>query len=147
MNKEEVYITKSFEETKLLGEKCAKNLKAGGIIALYGELGGGKTTFVQGIALGLGIERRIISPTFIIVRTYELNIENAKNFYHIDLYRTQNQDDIKGLGLEEIISDGKNIVAIEWAEKMGEFLPEKRTDIFFKYIEGDKREIKIIKHE
>ena len=144
MNSEEVYITNDFEETRELGEKLAKNLRGGEVLALYGELGGGKTTFVQGLSLGLGIERRVISPTFIIMRTYDLK---DKVFYHIDLYRTSSIKDIEGLGIEEIMGKPANILAIEWAEKMKELLPDKRIDIFFRYLEDNKREIKIIRYE
>ena len=150
MNKrEDVFITNSSEETKDLGEEFGKNLKGREVIALYGDLGGGKTTFVQGLALGLGIEKRIISPTFIIIRTYALKESSVfqKSFYHIDLYRTESIKDIEGLGINEIITNGNNIVTIEWAEKMKEILPDKRTDIFFEYLGDNRREIKIIKYE
>ena len=150
MNKrEDVFITNSSEETKDLGEEFGKNLKGREVIALYGDLGGGKTTFVQGLALGLGIEKRIISPTFIIIRTYALKESSVfqKSFYHIDLYRTESIKDIEGLGINEIITNGNNIVTIEWAEKIKEILPDRRTDIFFEYLGDNRREIKIIKYE
>ena len=139
----EIFISKSKEETQKFGEEFAKRLHLRGVtlIALYGELGSGKTTFIQGLAKGLGIKKRIISPTFIIVKTYKL--QNQKFFYHIDLYRVQSMDDIKGLGIDEIIDNTQNIVAIEWAEKMGRLLPKKRVDIYFEYVDEEKRKIKI----
>lgn len=70
------YITNSSEETKKIAENFAKKLKGGDIVALYGELGSGKTTFVQGLAKGLGIKKRIISPTFIIVRSYKIEFKS-----------------------------------------------------------------------
>ncbi|MBI5122538.1 tRNA (adenosine(37)-N6)-threonylcarbamoyltransferase complex ATPase subunit type 1 TsaE [Candidatus Roizmanbacteria bacterium] len=130
-------ITTNFEETQQLGFDLAKSLK-GGVVCLYGDLGSGKTTFVQGLARGLGIEKRIISPTFIIMRTYEIE---DKNFYHVDLYRIENEKDVEGLGLLEIMKDDASIVVIEWPEKIENLLPEKRKDIFFKYLDGDRREI------
>lgn len=142
-SKEEIFITDSFEETKKIGKKLAKSLGGSELIALYGDLGGGKTTFVQGLALGLGIERRIISPTFIIVRTYKIK---SKNFYHIDLYRAHSSQDLESLGLPEIINDENSIKAIEWAENLKNLLPEKRIDVFFEYLEENKRKIKIIKY-
>ncbi len=132
-------ITQSFEETQKLGEKFSKKLNDYRILALYGKLGNGKTTFVQGLAKGLGISGRIISPTFIIVRNY--NLPNQKDFYHVDLYRVGGQKDVEGLGLSEILNDEKNIVAIEWAEKIQNLLPEKRIDINFEYIDESKRKI------
>ena len=135
-------ITKNFEETKSFGKSFAKQIKNGGIIALYGQLGSGKTTFTQGLANGLGIKKRIISPTFIVIRTYKLRI---KNFYHIDLYRVENKTEIQNLGLQELLDNPENIVVIEWAEKLENLLPKKRIDIHFTEIEKDKRKIKINK--
>lgn len=134
MNK--VVTTNSFEETQKLGEKFSKNLKDRKIVALYGQLGSGKTTFVQGLAKGLGIKNRIISPTFIIIRDY-------KNFYHVDLYKTEGN--LEELGLEEIMNNPKNVVVIEWAEKLSN-LPKDRWDIYFEYLENDKRKITFKKH-
>lgn len=143
MNKN-THITNSFEETKSLGRKIAKDLKKGDFLAFYGDLGSGKTTFTQGLAEGLGIKRRITSPTFIIVRKYNL-LES--NFYHIDLYRTQTKEDILGLGIDSLIKDKENIIALEWAEKISDFLPEKRIEINFNYLDENKREIVITKYE
>ena len=144
MDKEEVYITKGSEETKNLGQLFAKRLKNKEFIALYGNLGSGKTTFIQGLAKGLGIKRRIISPTFIIIRSYKLD---KKNFYHIDLYRTKSINDLLSVGLDEIIQKRSSIIALEWAEKMEGLLPKKRTELYFKYIDENTREIKIKKYE
>jgi tRNA threonylcarbamoyladenosine biosynthesis protein TsaE len=144
---EKTVITKNFEETRELGEKIVRKLNDTNILALYGNLGSGKTTFTQGLAKGLGIDQKIISPTFIIVRKYELGSNNQnlrfKNFYHIDLYRIADEGDIKSLGLEEILDDKSNIVAIEWPEKIENILPNKIMRLYFEYLENDKREIKI----
>jgi len=141
MNK--VIITSLKEETQQVGEDLVSNLKDKNIIALYGDLGSGKTTFVQGLAKGLGIKKRIISPTFVLVREHRIMNQESRimNLYHIDLYRIENVSEIKNLGLEEIMNDRNNIVAIEWAEKMGSLLPKKRLDIRFKYMDENKREI------
>ncbi len=148
--REEIFITNSYGETQKLGEDFAKKLQGGDVIALYGELGSGKTTFAQGLARGLGIKQRIISPTFVIVREYKLKtqkskvkttIKNSKLFYHVDLYRIESSKEIEGLGLQEIISGRQNIVAIEWAEKIKELLPKERIDIYFEYIDEQKRRI------
>jgi len=148
MNDEKIFITNNFEETQNLGKELAKTLKGGDLIALYGNLGGGKTTFVQGLALGLDIKRRIISPTFIIIRAYDLkskiNNQKAKVFYHVDLYRTESEDDIRGLGIDEIVGNSDNIVVVEWAEKLKGFLSKKRIDIYFEYLGENKRKIKVI---
>jgi len=108
--------TKSAEETKKFAQNLAKDFIEGGIIGLSGDLGAGKTTFAQGFAQGLGIEDKIVSPTFLIIRQYP--IPNQKNFfYHIDLYRLENID-LKNSGLAEILDDPENIVLIEWADKL-----------------------------
>lgn len=130
----EIHITKSASETAKLGEKLAKRVTNGGILALYGDLGSGKTTFVQGLAKGLGITKRIISPTFVIIRQYY-------NFYHIDLYRVENQHGLEGLGIEEIFNNPKNIVAIEWAEKLSDMLPKGRLDVRFEHMDEGERKI------
>lgn len=124
-------ITKTASETQKYGQKLAAKIKNGGVVCLYGDLGAGKTTLVQGIAKGLGIKRRITSPTFIIARKYN-------NFWHIDLYRLDNAD---GLGLPEIFADPKNIVIIEWPEIIKNILPKHYYEIKIKTISKNKREI------
>lgn len=136
-------ITSDFEQTRKLGSDLAKTLKGGEVLALYGDLGSGKTTFLQGLAKGLGIERNIISPTFIIMRTYAVSRGGLKNFYHLDLYRIENEEQAVDLGLQELMGESENVVAIEWPDKIENLLPEKRINIYFTYITDDKREIRI----
>lgn len=140
-----IFITQNSKETQNLGRDFGKSLRVGDIACLYGELGSGKTTFVQGLAKGLGIKQRIISPTFIIVRSYKIRINDKglmiNDFYHIDLYRTNNDKDLEGLGIEEIINDKNNIIVIEWAEKMENLLPKKRIDIKFYYEKESTRKV------
>lgn len=128
-------ITRTFHQTQNLGAKLAAKVKTGGVVCLYGNLGAGKTTFTQGFAKGLGIKNRIVSPTFIIARQYG-------NFYHVDLYRLTSQDDVKAIGLEEIWSDKKNIVIIEWPEITEEILP-KHIKVKFEIISETQRKISI----
>ena len=152
----QTFTTKNFTQTQNLGKKFVNNLKSGAILALYGNLGSGKTTFVQGFAKGLGIKQKIISPTFIIIRKYNIpkssillapqslgDVGNLKSFYHIDLYRIENEKDVKDLGLEEILNDKSNIVAIEWPEKIEKILPNKRINLYFEYLKDDSRRIEI----
>lgn len=128
-------VTKSASETQAFAKEIAKTLQSGDILALYGDLGSGKTTFVQGLAAGLGIAQRIISPTFIIMRSYD------KNFYHVDLYRIETEKDIEGLGLKEIMEDNESIVVIEWPEKIEKFLPKHTKRMYFTYKNDNEREI------
>lgn len=132
----EIIFTKSAEQTQKLGEKFAQDLKRGGLICLYGDLGSGKTTFVQGLARGLGIKQRILSPTFLIVREYP-------NFYHLDLYRLQKSEEIADLGFREMIENPQNVVVIEWAEKTKNLLPKERIEINFEIVNENERKITI----
>lgn len=111
-------VTKSFRETQKAGENFAKELKTGQIVLLSGELGAGKTTFVQGLAGALGVKDRIISPTFVLVRKHKIRQPKTpiKTIYHIDLYRLEGALDVKSLGLEDIFSDESAIFLIEWGE-------------------------------
>lgn len=140
-------ITRSAAETAALAKEIAAEVEAGGVLCLYGDLGSGKTTFTQGLAKALGIERNITSPTFIIMRTYELRNNEQKKLnkklYHIDLYRLESEAEMEDIGLQDILEDPENIVVIEWAEKLGSLLPEKRTDIHFEYVDEDQRHISI----
>lgn len=142
-------LTKSARETADLGKKIANNLKKGTIVCLYGDLGSGKTTFVQGVLKGLGIKKRVISPTFVFIREYGLhtNLHEYKHeltrIYHVDLYRINSLADARGLGLGEILQDPRNIVLIEWAEKIKKILPKRRIDIYFNYLNNEERKINI----
>lgn len=139
-----ILLTKSAEETQQFGELFAKKLNKQSIIALSGDLGAGKTTFVQGLAKGVGITKRIISPTFIIIRKYRIK-KQVKEFYHIDLYRIHSEKDLEGLGLQEILHDPEAIVVIEWPEKLGSLLPKERWDICFEHVGENERKITINK--
>lgn len=131
-------IAKNPSVTKSLGAKFGSKLKPGNSIALFGELGSGKTTFIQGIALGLQISNFITSPSFTIVNEYPL--ANNRSFYHVDLYRTNSISDIEDLGILELFRDD-SIVAVEWAEKMEAILPDNCMKIYFKYVDESEREI------
>lgn len=134
------YLTSSEQETKKLARKFAKIFQTG-IIALIGELGSGKTTFVQGFAKGLGIKEKIISPTFVLIRQHKIP-KTKKVLYHIDLYRLE-KNYSQELGLEEIINDPKNIVVIEWAEKIEKNLLDKTIKINIEKKQGNTRLITI----
>lgn len=134
------YLTFSEKETKNLAQKLAKDLR--GVLALTGELGVGKTTFVQGFAKRLGIKEKIISPTFVLIRQHKI-LNSKKILYHIDLYRLDSAKDFKQLGIEEIWADPENIVLIEWAEKAKKILPKNTTYITFENLGESKRKITV----
>lgn len=147
------FITKSPNETKEVGKRFAVYLNKGKksfvCASLVGDLGSGKTTFVQGVAQGLGIKRRIISPTFILVREYKLpkKLKSFKNFYHFDLYRLdQNlKEEVRNLGFLDLLGKDGNIVFVEWGEKIKDLLPKDSYWINFEYLSEKTRRISIIK--
>ncbi len=135
--------TTSEAATQKVAQKLADTLKPGDIIFLYGDLGAGKSVFVRGLAKGLGVKKRVLSPTFVLMRSYPFARDGRKmNLYHLDLYRT---DDTKSLGLDEIL-ENRGIVVIEWAEKIKDRLPPKRIDVKIEKLDETSRKIKIIKH-
>ncbi len=129
------YLSNSPSETQELGKKLAANLR-GKVVALYGELGSGKTNFVQGLAAGLGIKKRILSPTFIFIRPYR-----EENFFHIDLYRLEKEEEVTGLGLEEILAEKDATITIEWPEKVAGLL-KNPVQIYFEKLGENTRRIK-----
>lgn len=136
------FISNSAEETEKFAQKLAKKYQNGGVLALSGNLGAGKTTFTKGFAHGLRIKNKIISPTFILIKQYDLSFTKKARFYHIDLYRLENPEDLENLGLNELFTNPKNIILIEWAEKLKK-LPQKIVNITFEYISESKRQIVI----
>ncbi|HJX59059.1 MAG TPA: tRNA (adenosine(37)-N6)-threonylcarbamoyltransferase complex ATPase subunit type 1 TsaE [Patescibacteria group bacterium] len=135
-------ITQSAEETKDFGRKTAANLNGGQTLALTGDLGSGKTTFVQGFAEGLGHIGRIISPTFILMRKYDLP---DGDFYHVDLYRFEDnvEKEVENIGLRDIWGNKDNIVVIEWAEKIKNLLPENTKWLKFEMVGENERKITV----
>jgi tRNA threonylcarbamoyladenosine biosynthesis protein TsaE len=133
-------ITRNAEETIKLGKELAKGLRGGDIVALYGDLGSGKTTFAKGIGIGLNVKdaRRINSPTFVLIREYKGRIP----LYHMDLYRLNNVKAAEDIAVEEYIY-GDGVTVIEWAEKLEGALPEKIITVKFKIKSADKREVEI----
>lgn len=140
-------ITKSAEETKELGRKIGIDIVSGKkecrIVALSGNLGSGKTTFVQGFAEGLGVASRIISPTFVIMRSYKL--QSGLNFYHLDLYRLEDslKQEIENLGLTDLWQNPLNIIIIEWAEKIKDLMPRGACWVKFETVNENERRINI----
>lgn len=128
-------------KTRLLGRDLAGQLKPGDVVALYGDLGAGKTTFVQGILQGLGISDNATSPSFVIINEYQVKEKNY-SVYHLDLYRLEDISEIEDLGIDDIMKNG-SILIIEWAEKMKELLPKDCVKIYFEITGENEREIRI----
>lgn len=148
------YITKSEKQTIALGKKIAKTLKGGEILALSGDLGAGKTTLIKGIAQGLGIKKIITSPTFVLMKVY--NVANGKwlmangkqkraighklqaishkpyaisQLVHIDCYRIKSPQEILDIGANEYFGKEDTVVVIEWADKIKKILSKNLINI------------------
>ena len=149
MSKNQI-TTKNPEETKefakvLLKEwlKTNKAKNSNWLVCLYGDLGSGKTTFVQGLAEELLVKETVNSPTFLIMKKYSsLKKDNKKyNLYHFDCYRISDYKEILDLGWEEIINGENNIIVIEWPEKIEDILPKKRLNLKFEFVDENTRKI------
>ncbi|MBA7582250.1 tRNA threonylcarbamoyladenosine biosynthesis protein TsaE [subsurface metagenome] len=132
-------ITKSPEETKNLGKEVSKLTKPGDILAFYGELGAGKTCFIQGISQGLEVKDYVTSPSFTIINEYQGKVP----IYHFDLFRLDNDEDILELGYEEYFY-GEGLTVIEWAEKIEQLLPKKHLKVDIKFKDRYQRTISFI---
>lgn len=133
------FISKSEKETEDFASSLAKKAKAGDVLALFGDLGSGKTTFAKGFARALGVKSDVTSPTFVIMKKYPLN--KSKFFLHVDCYRFQNEDDAKGVGLDEYFQNKNFIILLEWPERIEGILPRKAKKIFFRYLNENERQI------
>jgi len=141
------FVTQNSTQTKKSGKVLGQEIlkikpsKNAFFLCLQGELGGGKTTFLQGLARGLGIKENILSPTFIIMKRFNIQGSRFKNFYHIDCYRIEKPKEILSLGFKEIIKSPQNIIAIEWAERIKKIIPQNATWIRFEFVDKKKRRI------
>lgn len=129
--------TKSAEETINTGVEIAKHLGDKSVVALYGDLGSGKTQLIKGICKGLGVEETVNSPTFIIVNEY--SSPSFPKIYHFDLYRMKTQDEILNIGFDDYITTG-NIVLIEWPEHVEDILPRDTIKIHLAHTSANENE-------
>ena len=125
MNTEQKIVTHSPEETHRVARELLETLKSGAVLAFHGDLGAGKTCFVQGLARAMGVRRAVGSPTFTLINEYS---GTGPKLYHVDLYRIRDSHEALGLGLDEYIH-GDGITAIEWAERVADLLPKTTTHI------------------
>ncbi len=141
----EKIITRSAAETEAAGERLAARLTGGTVLCLSGDLGGGKTTFMKGLARACGVATPITSPTFLVEAIYKGKRQKAKvkNVYHFDVYRVKDSAEILALGWEEVLADPSGLVVVEWAERIKDILPPRCLWVRFKFIDADTREIEI----
>ena len=140
MSEQEV-ITRSPAGTRRLARRLAAKLPPRCVLALHGDLGSGKTCFVQGLGEALGIDQPVTSPTFTLVHEYR----GPRTLYHIDLYRIRSADEALALGLEDYL-DPDGITVIEWAERAGELLPGDTVHLHFEVLPGkSRRRIRVVR--
>jgi tRNA threonylcarbamoyladenosine biosynthesis protein TsaE len=135
------YVTSSPEETHLLGKTLAKTLKRGAIVALFGDLGAGKTTLIRGMAEECQVvdAHRVCSPTFTFLNIYTGKIP----LYHFDLYRLPSEEEFFKAGFDEYLHS-QGICCIEWADKLGSLLPPHAHCVTFTYTGEGTRRIEIL---
>lgn len=125
------FSVKSANELQYIAERMAKFLFPGAFLALNGDLGAGKTTFIQGLAKGLGVEKEISSPTFTIIKQYD---DLELPLYHMDVYRIERAEEMEDLGYEEYFY-GDGVTVVEWADNIKELWPDEYLEIRFNYAE------------
>ena len=135
------YITHSERETEELGRRFAGPLPGGTVVAMYGDLGAGKTVFSRGFARGLGVTEPVSSPTYTIVQEYELPTGNR--LYHMDLYRIGDEHAALGFGVDEFLNEPGAISLVEWPERIRGLLPDTAVRVELRHRSESEREIKI----
>lgn len=134
-------LSDSVKETYLLAKRVLSSLEKSNLVALYGDLGSGKTTFVQGLTQALGVQETVSSPSFVLVKEYLLPepVGDFKKLVHVDLYRLTSGEGVQALLLEELVADKSNLVVVEWAERW-EQLPQRRAvRIYLSYVNERRR--------
>lgn len=132
-------ITENPDQTIKLGMAIASFLQKGDTLALFGNLGSGKTTLVKGIAKGLRVKKQAVnSPSFVLLKEYKGRLP----LYHFDFYRIEKPEETYGIGLEEFLF-GKGVCAIEWADRIKKILPKQHLHIELKFLDKNRRRIRI----
>ncbi len=141
---EEEHVTEGPEGTRALARRLARTLKPGDVLLLIGDLGAGKTTFVRGLAEGLGVEPELVSsPTFVLIQEYE---GGRLPLYHVDAYRVRDPRELLEVGLEECFERG-GVVAIEWGEKLEGLVPpsSRVLEIRFELLDERRRRVRVLR--
>lgn len=141
-----VWHSSTIEETQSLAKEVLAMINGRNIICLFGDLGAGKTTFVQGVGALLGV-KNIASPTYILIRKHNITANfgtsSFKALVHVDLYRLETRKEILELGLIDICKDPENLVIIEWPEKILDLLPSSHLDLYIKSDLSNGREFTV----
>jgi tRNA threonylcarbamoyladenosine biosynthesis protein TsaE len=134
-------LSKTTGQTKEFAGKIAEKVKPGDVIFLYGDLGSGKTTFTKYLVESLGVDARVQSPTFVIMRQYTGGSGKIKTVYHFDLYRLTSAEEVDDLGISEINKEPNSLIVIEWPELAEGMLETTPITIKFESIDEDIRKI------
>ena len=132
-------VTNSPQETIDFAKKFSAELKPGTILCLEGQLGSGKTTFIKGIAGGLGLKHaeQVKSPTFVLMHIYKAKMP----LYHFDCYRLNSIEELENIGFQDFVNDPHAISCVEWAEKAGDLIPKDARHIHFEILDATRRRI------
>ncbi len=131
-------VTRSAEETEEVGARLGRELGPGSVVGLTGELGAGKTRFIQGLVRGLGVTAMVTSPTFVLVNQYRGRL----TVHHVDAYRTASLTELLDLGLEELLG-GEGVTVVEWADKLAALLPADTVRVHIEGVGDEPREVSI----
>ncbi len=134
-------ISRSEEDTASLARELAAKLPRGTVIALYGDLGAGKTVFSRAFAKAIGVTETVSSPTYTIIQEYLL--EDGGYFYHLDLYRIKNSRDALAFAVDEYLNDSNSYALLEWPERIEDILPPDTLIINIKHLNDTEREITV----
>lgn len=129
-----------FAQEMLKSLDSARDKSHATLLALRGDLGAGKTTFVQALAKNLGIKEKVQSPTYVLMKKYQIPNSKFQTLVHVDLYRLEKPEEFAALKPEEFLSDPKNLVCIEWPERAGNLLPKPDLTIKFSSDGASERE-------
>ncbi len=147
-------VTKNLTETQSLALDFVNNLlkicqippgKAT-VVGLYGELGSGKTSFVQGVAKALGVKSQVVSPTFVLQKRYELDTKTQNcfsNLIHIDAYRMESPEELAHIKWEELLNDPHNLICIEWPERVYKGMPNEHIQVICTFVDESTRKFDI----
>ena len=133
------------EAMRALGRKLGRQLAAGDVLLLHGDLGAGKTTLTQGISEALGVEGVTQSPTFTLMSQHPATLASGERatLYHLDLYRLEDPDQLGDIGWDEVIAPDRGVTVVEWPERAGEWLPDRFILVTIAHLDPDSREVTV----
>ncbi len=133
------FFSRSADQTRRVGMRLGSLLKTGDVVSFTGDLGSGKTTFIQGLAAGWGSINQVTSPTFVILNVYSR--ASGEKLFHMDAYRLENADEATTLDIEDLLATGP--LVIEWADNIKKALPEEKLIVELEWIEQEKRQMRV----